>query len=75
MAFSYRDIERAFHEHTLHIFCIGWMDCRDAFRAVHCLYCCVTDKTYVAEYEEYWLIGAPIINPPAILSFEAVCVN
>jgi len=23
----------------------GWMDCTDAFYAVHCLYCFVTDRT------------------------------
>ena len=23
---------------------------------------CVTDKTYVADYEAYWLMGFPIIN-------------
>jgi len=34
------------------------MDCRDAFHAVLCLYCCITDK----EYEAYWLMGFPIIN-------------
>ena len=45
MAFMYRDMGHVFHEHILHIFCNGWMDCRDAFHAVHCLYCCVTDRT------------------------------
>ena len=34
MAFTYRDMERAFHEYILRIFCNGWMDCRDAFHAV-----------------------------------------
>ena len=29
----------------LHIFCYGWMDCRDTFHAVLCLYCCVTNTT------------------------------
>jgi len=45
MAFTYRDMGRAFHEYILCIFHNGWMDCRDAFHAVLCLYCCVTDKT------------------------------
>jgi len=45
MAFVYRDMGQAFHEHILHIFRNGWMDCRDAFHAALCLYCCVTDKT------------------------------
>jgi len=26
------------------IFCYGWMDCRDTFHAVLCLYCCVMNK-------------------------------
>ena len=31
----------------LRIFCNGWMDCRDAFHAVLCLYCCATiDNTH-----------------------------
>ena len=33
-----------FHKYILRIFRNGWMDCRDAFHAVLCLYCCVTDK-------------------------------
>ena len=58
MAFTYRDMGRAFHEYIL---CNGWMDCRDAFHAALCLYCCVTDKK-IPEYEAYWLMGFPIIN-------------
>ena len=27
------------------IFCYGWMDCRDTFHAVLCLYCCVMNTT------------------------------
>ena len=45
MAFTYQDMGRAFHEYILRIFSNGWMDCRDAFYAVLCLYCCVTDRT------------------------------
>ena len=45
MAFTYRDMGRAFHKSILHIFRNGWMDCRHAFHAALCLYCCVTDKT------------------------------
>ena len=45
MAFAYRGMGRVFHEHIFHIFRNGWMDCRDAFHAVLCLYCCVTDRT------------------------------
>ena len=45
MAFTYRDMWHAFHEYILCIFRNGWMDCRDAFHAADCLYCCVTDKT------------------------------
>ena len=49
-----------FHEHILRIFFNGWMDCRGAFyAALYLYYCCVT----VAEYEVYWLVDAPIINP------------
>jgi len=44
MAFTYRDMVCAFHEYILHIFRKGWMDCRDTFYAVLCLYCCVTDR-------------------------------
>ena len=45
MAFMYRDMGHAFHEHILHIFRNGWMDSKDTFHAVLCLYCCVTDRT------------------------------
>ena len=45
MAFTYRDLGCTFHECILHIFCNGWMDRRDAFHAILCLYCCVTDRT------------------------------
>ena len=34
----------AFHEYILRIFRNGWIYCRDAFHAVICLYCCITDK-------------------------------
>ena len=62
MAFTYRDtMGRTFHKYILHIFRNGWMDCRDAFHAVLCLYCCVADKN-IAEYEAYWLMGFPVIN-------------
>ena len=54
MAFTYRDMGPVFQEYILRILCNGWMDCRDAFRAVLSLYC--------AEYEVYWLMGFPIIN-------------
>ena len=58
MAFTYQDMGGAFHEYIFHN---GWMECRDAFHAVLCFYCCVTDKK-IAEYEAYWLMGFPIIN-------------
>jgi len=45
MVFTYRDMGRMFHEYILHIFCNGWMDCRDTFYAVLCFYCCATDRT------------------------------
>jgi len=46
MAFTYRDMGRAFHEYNiLHVFRNGWMDYRDAFHGAFCLYCCVTDRT------------------------------
>ena len=47
MAFTYRNMGRTFHEYILRILRNGWMDCRDAFHAALCLYCCVTDKTYL----------------------------
>jgi len=64
------------HVHEL-VFCIfhnDWMDCRDAFHAVLCLYYCVIGQN-IAEYEEMSIL---IISPWGalpILSFEAVCVN
>ena len=45
MAFTHQDMGHVFHEHILRIFRNGWMDCRDSFHAVLCLYCCVTDRT------------------------------
>jgi len=48
MAFTYRDMGRAFHKYILRIFCNGWMDYRDTFYAFLCLYCCVTDKTWLS---------------------------
>jgi len=46
MAFTYvLRFGRVFHEYILRIFRNGWMDCRDTFYAVLCLYCCVTDRT------------------------------
>ena len=62
MAFTYRqDMGCAFHEYILHIFCTGWMHCRDAYHAALCLYCYVMEKK-IAEYEAYWLMGFLIIN-------------
>ena len=49
MTFTYPDMGQAFHEHILRIFCNGWMDCRDAFHSVLCLYCCVTDRTWLSK--------------------------
>ena len=63
MAFTYPDMRHTFHEHIPRIFHNGWMDCSDAFHAFLSLYCCVTDRAYVAEYKEYWLNGVPLINP------------
>ena len=62
MAFTYQDMGHALHEYILRIFCNGWMDCRDTFYAVLCLYCCVMDRKNIAEYEAYWPMSAPIIN-------------
>ena len=45
MAFTYLDMEHSFHKHILRIFRTGWMDCRDPFHAVFCLYCCAMDRT------------------------------
>ena len=58
MAFTYRDMGRTFHEYILHIFCNGWMDCRDSFHAV--LYLC--NKRNKTEYKANWLISVLIIN-------------
>ena len=62
MAFTYRGMRCTFHEYILRIFRNCWMDCKDTFHAVVCLYCCVTDRN-IAEYKAYWLLGVPIINP------------
>ena len=62
MAFMYRDMGRTFHEYILCIFRNGWMDCRDTFL------CCssvilLCNGQNIAEYEAYWLMTVPIINP------------
>ena len=44
MAFTYQDMGRAFHNYILRILRNGWMDYRDTFYAVLCLYSCVTDR-------------------------------
>jgi len=62
MAFTYRDMGRAFHEHILRIFHYGWMDCRDTFCAVFLLIL-LCNRQNIAEYKAYWLMDAPIINP------------
>ena len=51
-----------FHEHVLHIFFYGWMDCRDAFHGVPLLIL-LCNRQNIAEYETYWFMGVPIINP------------
>ena len=43
------------------ILCYGWMDCRDTFHAVLCLYCCLTNAKK-AKYEVNWLISGLITN-------------
>ena len=58
MAFRYQDMGRAFHEHILRIFRNGWMDCIDTFILI--LLC---NGQNIAEYQAYWLMGVPIINP------------
>jgi len=71
MAFTYRGMGCAFHEHILHILCNSWMHCSDAFHAVLCLILLCNGQN-IAEYKVYWLMGAPIINSQgasAILSF------
>jgi len=45
MAFMYWGVGRMFHKRILRIFHNRRMDCRDAFHAVLCLYCCVMDRT------------------------------
>jgi len=61
MAFTYRDMGHVFHEHILRIFRNCWMDCRDIF--LRCsLFILLCNGQNIAEYEAYWLTGAPIIN-------------
>jgi len=62
MVFTHCDKGRTLHKWIFHIFHNGWMDCRCAFHVVLCLYCCVTDRTYVAAHEAYWLMGFPKIK-------------
>ena len=62
MVFTYWDMGRAFHEHILHIFPNGWMDCRDAYSCCSLLIFLCNGQN-IAEYEAYWLIGVPIIDP------------
>ena len=48
MAFTYQDVGHMFRDYILRIFRNGSMDCRDTFYAVLCLYCCVTDRTWLS---------------------------
>ena len=78
MAFTYRDMGHAFHEHFLCIFRYGWMDCRDAFHAVFCLLILLCNGQNIAKYKPFWLIDVPIIYPcglhqPSFL--VAICQN
>ena len=73
MAFTYRDMGCVFHEYIVCIFC----------NSLDMLSCCsliilLCNGQNIAEYEAYWLMGVPIINPwglPAIFSFKVVCAN
>jgi len=46
MAFTYRDMGRAFHEYIFCVFSVMARWIADAFHAVLCLYFCVMGKTY-----------------------------
>ena len=59
MAFTYRDLGRAFHKYILGIFCNDWQ---------RYFLCCsllimLCNGQNIAKYEAYWLISVPIINP------------
>jgi len=45
MDFTHQNMGGVFHKCTIRILRMDWMNCRDAFHAVPCLYCCVTDRT------------------------------
>ena len=59
MAFTYPDMGHAFHKHILRIFRNGWMDSRDAFHACLRIFSLCNGQN-IAEYEAYWIMGAPI---------------
>jgi len=63
MAFTYRDMGRAFYEYILCSFHNSWLD-----GLQRCFSCCsllilLYNEQNIAEYEAYWLISVPIINP------------
>jgi len=70
MAFTYRDMRYVFHEYILCIFRNGWMDCRNAFHAVVCLYCCVMDRTNLSmKCTGLWIFQKLILEVRTSCSF------
>ena len=66
LVFMYQDMGGTFHKWQciLHVFHNGWARwIAYAYHTALYLYCCVTDRTYLAEYEAYWFTGISIINP------------
>ena len=78
MAFTYRDMGCTFHEYNNYspYFGKGWMDCRDVFHAVLCLYCCVTDRTWLSTKRtglwvfQYLIFGARVSQAHAFSVFS-----
>ena len=60
MAFTYRDMGHTFHER---IFRNGWMDGLQRCFSCCSLFILLCNGQNIAEYETYWLLGVPIINP------------
>jgi len=62
--FHDQDVGCTFHEYILRIFLNGWMD-RIYFLCCSLLILLCNGQN-ITEYEAYWLMGAPIINPQGV---------
>ena len=62
-----------FNNQILSDFCNGWIDYRDAFHAVLCLYVSLCNGLKISEYEVYWLTDFLLINSWARANKEWWC--